>query len=62
MNPEIKLILTVIVTLLLMFATSLLLDLPIVKSQTIRVVIVYIAIAIQFFFGYKLVLFQVSKK
>jgi len=52
MNKDLKLLLTIITTLSLMFLTSLLLDLQIVKAQVIRQAIIYIFIAIQAFIGF----------
>ena len=52
MKKDLKLILIIITTLLLMFATSLLLDLQIVQQQFIRKVIVYVAITIQLLLGF----------
>lgn len=52
MSKDIKLLLTIIITLALMFATSLLLDLQLVQAQPIRKFIIYLLIAIQFFIGF----------
>lgn len=52
MNKDLKLLLIIIVTLSLMFATSLLLDLQVVRAQFIRQLIVYILISIEFFIGF----------
>lgn len=43
-----------------MFATSLLLDLQIVQDQTVRKAIVYLTIATQVFFGFKIVKFEIK--
>lgn len=61
MNKDLKLILVIIVTLLLMFTTSLLLDLKIFQARLIRELIVYVAIVIEFVLGvliFKLILIE----
>ena len=52
---------TLIITLLLMFATSLLLDLEIVKRQFVRELIIYIAIAAEGFLGFIMLKYQIKK-
>ena len=52
MKQDIKVILIVIITLAIMFATSLLLDLQIVQNQFIRKAIIHIAIIVQLVFGF----------
>ncbi len=52
MNKDIKLILIIVITLGLMFATSLLLELDLVQKQIIRQIIIYIAIILQLFIGF----------
>ena len=60
MHPDIKLTLTIIATLILMFATSLLLDLALIQRQIIRQIIIYLAITIQFAIGFLLVKIQIK--
>jgi len=60
MHPDIKLALTIITTLILMFATSLLLDLALIQRQIIRQIIIYLAITIQFAIGFLLVKIQIK--
>ncbi len=60
MNKDIKLILIIVITLGLMFATSLLLELDLVQKQIIRQIIIYIAIMLQLFIGF--VVFKVNLK
>lgn len=52
MNKDIKLILIIVITLGLMFATTLLLELDLVQKQIIRQIIIYIAIILQLFIGF----------
>jgi len=52
MNNDLKLLLTIIITLAIMFSTSLLLDLEIVKAQLVRQVIIYAFIVIQAIIGF----------
>lgn len=60
MNKDIKLILIIVVTLGLMFATTLLLELDLVQKQIIRQIIIYIAIILQLFIGF--VVFKANLK
>lgn len=60
MNKDIKLILIIVITLGLMFATSLLLELDLVQKQIIRQIIIYIAIILQLFIGF--VVFKANLK
>lgn len=55
MVSDLKIILIIVATLILMFATSLLLDLQMVQQQIVRVVIIYIAILAQLVVGFALV-------
>lgn len=52
MNKDLKLLFIIISTLLLMFTTSLLLDVQLVQAQAIRQFIIYLAIALQAFIGF----------
>lgn len=52
MKKDIQLLLTIIITLAIMFATSLLLDLPLIQKQLVRQIIIYIAILSEFFIGF----------
>lgn len=60
MNKDIKLILIIVITLGLMFATTLLLELDLVQKQIIRQIIIYIAIILQLFIGF--VVFKANLK
>ncbi len=60
MNKDIKLILIIVITLGLMFATTLLLELDLVQKQIIRQIIIYIAIMLQLFIGF--VVFKANLK
>jgi hypothetical protein len=55
MSKDFKILLTIVVTLLLMFATSLLLDLQLVQRQTVRQLLVYLTISIEAVIGYMFV-------
>jgi hypothetical protein len=61
MNTDFKIILTIITTLALMFITSLLLDIPLIKALLIRQIIIYIAITVQFIIGFALVKFNLKQ-
>ncbi len=60
MNKDIKLILIIVITLGLMFATTLLLELDLVQKQIIRQIIIYIAIILQLLIGF--VVFKANLK
>ncbi len=60
MNKDIKLILIIVITLGLMFATTLLLEVDLVQKQIIRQIIIYIAIILQLFIGF--VVFKANLK
>lgn len=55
MASDLKIILIIVATLTLMFATSLLLDLQMVQQQIVRIVIIYIAILVQLVIGFAMV-------
>lgn len=55
MASDLKIILIIVATLTLMFATSLLLDLQMVQQQIVRIVIIYIAILVQLVIGFAVV-------
>lgn len=52
MKKDIQLLITIIITLAIMFATSLLLDLPLIQKQTVRQIIIYIAIIAELLIGF----------
>lgn len=52
MNKDLKLLLIIIITAAIMFATSLLLDLKLIKAQIIRQIIIYALILIQAYIGF----------
>ncbi len=52
MNKDIKLLLIIVTTLGLMFATTLLLELDLVQKQIIRQIIIYIAVLVQLLIGF----------
>ncbi|WP_370214781.1 hypothetical protein [Mesoflavibacter profundi] len=52
MKKDIQVLLTIIITLSIMFATSLLLDLPLIQKQTVRQIIIYIAIIAELLIGF----------
>lgn len=60
MNKDLKIISLITGTLVLMFITSLLLDVPLIQAQLIRQCIVYTAIFIQAFIGFVLVKYQLT--
>lgn len=61
MKKDIKILTIIISTLLLMFATSLLLDLQIVKAQMVRKLIVYIAISLWLLIGFLITKYELKK-
>ena len=58
MNKDLKIISLITGTLVIMFTTSLLLDVPLIQAQFIRQALVYTAIFIQAFIGFVLVKYQ----
>lgn len=52
MKKDIQLLITIIITLAIMFATSLLLDLPLIQKQTVRQIIIYVAIIAELLIGF----------
>lgn len=60
MNKDIKLLLIIVTTLGLMFATTLLLELDLVQKQIIRQIIIYIAVSVQLLIGF--VVFKANLK
>jgi hypothetical protein len=56
-----KIIFTILFTLILMFATSLLLDVQLVKDQWIRQFIVYLLIGIELIIGFMMFKYLRSK-
>jgi hypothetical protein len=61
MSPDLKLLLTIIITLIIMFATTLLLEIPLVQAETVRKLIVYLLVVLEFFIGFQMVRFQLKK-
>lgn len=59
---DIKLLLIIIAGLLLMFVTSLLLDIEIIQALLIRKALVYLLILIEFIFFYQLVKLIIHKR
>ena len=55
-----KIILAIITTLLLMFATSFLLDIQIIKANWVRQGIVYVFILTQLVVGFKVVRYMIT--
>lgn len=55
-----KIILAIITTLLLMFATSFLLDIQIIKANWVRQAIVYVFILTQLVVGFKVVRYMIT--
>ena len=59
MNKDFKILTIIVVTLGIMFATTLLLGLDLVSAFLIRELIVYLTIAIQLVIGFTLVKFNI---
>ena len=56
-----KIIITILGTLLIMFITSFLLDLEIIQQQPVRQIIIYMLIVIQGYIGFKLYSYLIKK-
>lgn len=61
MNKDLRILIILILTPVIMFATSLLLDLQIFQKQFVRQLIVYAVILLQLFLAFILIKFQIKK-
>lgn len=64
MNPSLKIIITIVATILIMLATTMLLELDLINKEITRKLIIYLTLLVELYIGFKLTYFfiiQASK-